>query len=89
MKIGMVSKYADEEDGVGIYSTSMCEELENAGIDVVRIGDKETTTANYAVDFKSFSLKSQLQRIIEKEELDLLHIQHIAPYFTKYTLNLT
>lgn len=88
MKIGMVSKFAGEEDGIGIYATSLCKELENAGINVVKIGDKTSTTANYTVDFKSFSLKSQLQKIIEKEELDLLHIQYIAAYFGKFTLNL-
>lgn len=88
MKIGMVSKYPPEEDGIGIYTASLCEWLENAGIEVVKIGDKGSTTASYTVDFKSFSLKPQLKRIIEKEKLDLLHIQYIAPYFGKLTLNL-
>lgn len=88
MKIGMVSKYPPEEDGIGIYTANLCAELENAGIGVVKIGDKESRTADYTVDFKSFSLKSKLKAIIEKENLDLLHIQHIAAYFTKYTLNL-
>ncbi len=88
MKIGMVSKFAEEEDGIGIYATSLCEELGNAGISVVKIGGKMSTTANCTVDFKSFSLKSQLQQIVEKENLDLLHIQYIAAYFGKYTFNL-
>ncbi len=88
MKIGMVSKFAEEEEGIGIYATSLCEELENTGINVVKIGDKTSTTANHTVDFRSFSLKSHLQRIIEKEELDLLHIQYIAAYFGKFTFNL-
>ncbi len=88
MKIGMVSKYPPEEDGIGIYSAELCEELENAGIGVIKIGDKASTTANYTVNFKLFSLKSRLRQIIEKEQLDLLHIQYIAAYFGKFTLNL-
>ena len=87
MKIGMVSKYPPEEDGIGIYTANLCEELSNAGIEVIKIGDKESITANYTIDFKSFSLKSRLQQITEKENLDLLHIQYIAAYFGKFTLN--
>lgn len=88
MKIGMVSKYPPEEDGIGIYTTNLCGKLEEAGIDVVKIGDKESTTAHHTINFKSFSLKSQLQQIVEKERLDLLHIQYIAAYFGKFTLNI-
>ncbi|MBI2143980.1 glycosyltransferase [Candidatus Woesearchaeota archaeon] len=88
MKIGMVSKYPPEEDGIAIYAENLCRELENAGVEVIRIGDKESATANYKADFKSFSLKSRLRQITEKEGLDLLHIQYIAAYFGKYTLNL-
>ncbi len=88
MKIGMVSKFAEEEDGIGIYAAELCGELENAGMDVVKIGDKESTTANYRVNFKSFSLKSQLQQAVEKESLDLLHVQYLAAHFGKFTLNL-
>ena len=88
MKIGMVSKFPEQEDGIAIYSESLCKALENEGISVVRIGDKESTTANCKVDFKSWLLKWQLQRIVEQEKIDLLHIQYIAAHFGKYTLNL-
>ncbi len=88
MKIGMVSKYPPAEDGIGIYTANLCEELTNAGVEVIKIGDKESTSANYIIDFKSFSLKSQLRQIVEKEKLDLLHIQYIAAHFGKWTLNL-
>jgi len=33
-------------------------------------------------------LKQQLQKIIEDEKLDVLHIQYIAAYFGKHTMNL-
>ena len=88
MKIGMVSKFPEQEDGIAIYSESLCEELENAGVRVVKIGDPESSSADYRIDFKSWSLKSQLRKIAESEKLDLLHVQYIAAYFSKYTLNL-
>lgn len=88
MKIGMVSKYPEQEDGIAIYSESLCRALESEGISVVRIGDKESTEANHKADFKSWLLKWQLQRIVEEEELDLLHVQYIAAHFGKFTLNL-
>ncbi|MBI2140932.1 glycosyltransferase [Candidatus Woesearchaeota archaeon] len=88
MKIGMVSKYPEQQDGIALYSAALCEGLEEAGITVVKIGDRESTTAHHRIDFKSFSLKSQLKRIAEEEKLDLLHIQYIAPHFGKLTLNL-
>lgn len=88
MKVGMVSKYPEQEDGIAIYSESLCMALENEGVNVVRIGDKESTATKYKVDFKSWLLKWQLQRIVEQEKLDLLHIQYIAAHFGKFTLNL-
>lgn len=88
MKIGMVSKFPEQEDGIAIYSASLCGELDELGIGVVKIGDKLSTAADYRVDFKSLFLKSQLRQIIEKESLDLLHIQYVAPHFGKFSLNL-
>lgn len=88
MKIGMVSKFPEQEDGIALYSDSLCGELDGLGIGVVRIGDKLSTAADYQVDFKSFRLKSRLRQIIEQENLDLLHIQYVAPHFGKFSLNL-
>ncbi len=88
MKIGMVSKFPEQEDGIAIYSASLCEELENIGIGVVKIGDIESNTADYKIDFNSLFLRGQLRKIIETERLDLLHIQYIAPHFGKKFLNI-
>ena len=88
MKIGMVSKFPEQEDGIAIYSASLCEELENLGIGVVKIGDMASNTAEYKIDFNSFFLKPKLKKIIESERLDLLHVQYIAPHFSKPLLNL-
>ncbi|HIG98325.1 TPA: glycosyltransferase [Candidatus Woesearchaeota archaeon] len=87
MKVGMVSKYPPEENGVGIYSARLCEELAEIGIGTVRIGDSESATADYRVDLKSLALKWRLKGIVEKEGIDLLHIQHIASHYSKLALN--
>ncbi len=87
MKIGMVSKFMPEKDGIAIYSENLCRELEKA-CEVVRIGDIDSKSAAYRLNFRSFWLQQQLQKIIEKEKLDILHIQYIAAYFGRHTLNL-
>lgn len=88
MKIGIVSKFPPEQDGIGLYSDYLCANLEIKGCKIVRIGDLLSGGADYQINFKSFHLRSLLSRIIEKENLDLLHIQYIAPYFGRFTLNL-
>ncbi len=87
MRIGMVSKFMPEKDGIAIYSENLCRELENS-CDVVKIGDMNSKSAHYQLNFTSFWLQQQLQKIIEKEKLDVLHIQYIAAYFGRHTLNL-
>ncbi|MAG15615.1 hypothetical protein CMO88_00985 [Candidatus Woesearchaeota archaeon] len=87
MKVGIISKFMPEKDGIAIYSENLCRELSKI-CKVVKIGDLKSESADYKVNFKSFRLKSQLQRIIEKEQLDVLHIQYIAAYFGRHTLNL-
>lgn len=87
MRIGMVSKFLPEKDGIARFSENLCNELSKQH-EVIRIGDTKSSTADYKINFKSFRLKAQLQRIIEKENLDLLHVQYIAAYFGRSTLNL-
>ena len=87
MKIGMLSKFMPEKDGIAIYSEELSSELGKL-CNVIRIGDVNSKSADYRLNFRSFQLKSHLQKIIEKENLDVLHIQYIAAYFGKHTLNL-
>ena len=87
MKIGMVSKFLPEKDGIARFSENLCKEL-SKNHEVIKIGDAKSESADYKINFKSFRLKALLQRIIEKEKLDLLHIQYIASYFGRHTLNL-
>ncbi len=87
MKIGMVSKFMPEKDGIAIYSENLCRELEKT-CEVVRIGDMNSKSANHRINFMSFWLQQQLQKIIKNEKLDVLHIQYVAAYFGRHTLNL-
>lgn len=87
MRIGMVSKFLPEKDGIAIYSENLCKELGKI-CEVVKIGDINSKSADYRLNFRSFLLHQQIQRIIEKEKLDVLHIQYIAAYFGRHTLNL-
>ncbi|MBN2454039.1 glycosyltransferase [Candidatus Woesearchaeota archaeon] len=86
MKIGVVSKFPEEKDGIAIYSENLCREMKN----VVRIGDISSTKADYRINFRSLGLGKRLAEIAEKEKLDILHVQHIAAgeFFGKYTLNM-
>lgn len=87
MNIGMVSKFGPEQDGIAIYTDNLILNLRKQGISVVKIGTPKSD-CKYPVDFNSLSLKKILADIIEKEHLDLLHIQYIAPYYGKHILNL-
>jgi len=87
MKIGMVSKFLPEKDGIARFSENLCKELEKHH-EIIKIGDVKSDDADYQTNFKSFRLKAELHKIIEKEKLDILHIQYIAAYFGRHTLNL-
>ena len=84
MKIGMVSGWPPAKDGIGMYSGKLAGHLKG---EVVTIG-YPGCSADYIIDFHSMSLKRELEAIIEKEGLDVLHIQYVAAYFGKRTLNL-
>ncbi len=88
MKIGMVSRFPPEKDGLAIYAGSLCKALSKLGCEIVKIGDLNSDSADYKIDLKSFKLKSELKRIIEKEKLDLLHVQYIAACYGRLTLNM-
>lgn len=78
MKIGMLSTFIPEKDGIAVYIEGLVKRIPG----IIRIGRKGAS-ADYIIDFQSFELKKKLKEIIEKEELDVLHIQHITPYFSK------
>lgn len=87
MKIGMLSIYPPEKDGIAIYTDNLVKELRNQGVEVVTIGTKNSD-CDYRLDLKSIFLFSYLDKIIKKEKIELLHTQYIASRFSKYLLNL-
>ncbi len=86
MRIGVVSKFFPEADGIARFSENLCNQFFDKH-HIVKIGDIKSGT-KYRVNFGSFRLKNQLKEIINKENLDVLHIQYIPAYFGKFTLNL-
>ncbi len=88
MKIGMLSKFG-EDDGIAIYSDSLVKSLRTHGVEVTTIGD-EASKSDYRISLKSFFLRKEIEKIIVKEKLDLIHIQYIAArsYYGLHTLNL-
>lgn len=86
LKIGLLSPFLPENDGIAIYSNNILKGLEKNRESIVTIGRKGSK-ADYTVNFKSFSLKKRLKEIIKKEKLNLLHIQYVASLFSKYSLN--
>jgi len=83
MKIGLLSTFPPTKGGIAIYSDNLANSIKN---EVIRIGNLQSK-ADYKLNFKSLSLKKELEKIISKEKIDLLHIQYIATFFGKYNLN--
>ncbi len=81
-KIGLISPFLPEKDGIAIYSDNILAELGKNKKEIITIGRKGSE-ANYLLDFKSFQLKNNLKKIIKKERLDALHIQYVATFFSK------
>src|SRR3972149_8287959 len=85
MKIGMVSKFFPETDGIARFSENLCNNINRH--EIVKIGDTLSGT-KYRADFSSFGLGKRLGKIIDKEDLNVMHVQYIPAYFGKFTLNL-
>tara|TARA_Y100000310_G_scaffold344891_2_gene460279 strand:- start:876 stop:1898 length:1023 start_codon:yes stop_codon:yes gene_type:complete len=85
VKIGLVSPFLPEQDGIALYSNNL---YVGAGKkNIVRIG-RVKGDCDYVVDFTSFSLKSKLEHVIVKEKLEVVHFQYVASLFGKRNLNL-
>ncbi|MDP7116555.1 MAG: glycosyltransferase [Candidatus Woesearchaeota archaeon] len=85
MKIALMSKFPPEECGIGIYCSNLYEKLKKKA-DVITIGTLKSK-ADYQLNFHDFTLKEQVKKIIEKEQVDLLHCQYIPPYYGTKFLN--
>jgi len=86
MKIGLLSPFLPEKDGIAIYSDNILMGLGKDKKHIITIGRKGSK-ADYIVNFRPFSLKKELKKIIKKEQLDAIHIQYVPTLFGKYTLN--
>ena len=88
LKVGMLSMFAPEKDSVAqVYSENLLKNANHAKATYIKIGTPGSD-ADYKVNFKSFGLARDVKRILLKEQLEVLHIQYIAPHFGKRTFNL-
>jgi len=84
MKIGIVSRFLPEKDGIAIYTENLVKNLKN--IDVIKIGTLNSN-AKYKLKFNLTYFYKKLRGIIKKEKLNVIHFQYIAPWYGKYSLN--
>ena len=87
IKVGLVSPFLPRKDGIAIYSNNLITHMNLDGVKLIKIGD-EDSDAEYKVDLKSMGLKNELKRIVEKENLDVIHVQYVPTLFGKYNLNI-
>lgn len=86
IKIGMLSPFLPEQDGIAQFTQNLVESLGDKGIRVVKIG-RIRGSAEINIDFKSPHLRDMLKQIIKREDISIIHIQHNAAYFSKFDLN--
>jgi len=88
MKIGLLSKFSPELDGIGrIYCPPILEiGKEKKDTQIITIGSLKSD-ADYNVDLNSISLSREIKKIIKKEKLDALHIQYIGAFYSKILVN--
>ncbi|MDO8480905.1 MAG: glycosyltransferase family 4 protein [Nanoarchaeota archaeon] len=84
-RIGFVSRLPPVPCGIATTYVGLLPHLQKKAhlVTIGVLGSK----ADYQVDFKAWNLKEQVQSIVEKEQLDLVHFQYIAPFYSK-ALNL-
>lgn len=86
LKIGLLSPFPPEKDGIAVYSDNLLIGLGKNRKHIITIGRKGSK-ADYIINFKALYLKKELEKIIKKERLDLIHIQYVATFFNKSLLN--
>jgi len=85
-RIGLLSPFLPEKDGIAIYSDNLLRGLGKERKNIVTIG-RRGSKADHIIDFRSFSLKKDMERIIKKRGLTAIHIQYVPSLFGKYNLN--
>ncbi len=85
IRVGMICCYPPEKASQGYLIMKLMPQV--TGVNFIKIGSFNSN-ADYKVNLKSFTLAESIKALVIKENLDLLHIQYIAPFFGRYTLNL-
>ncbi len=86
MKIGMVCRFPPEPDGIGGTYQHLVSALRKKKHTVITIGTKNSHS-DYRINLRSALLRSTIAKIIKKEQLDIVHFHHIAPFYSREMLN--
>lgn len=86
MKVALVSPFPPDVGGIAIYSNNLLRELKQSA-KVITIGNKNSD-ADYKIDLSSLALKKEIEKIVEKEKVDVVHFQYNAGLYGKKSLNL-
>jgi glycosyltransferase involved in cell wall biosynthesis len=87
MKLGIVSIFLPEKSGIAIYSNNLVDHMRGVNdLEIVTIGTLKSN-ADYRIKLDSLGLFKNLNKIIEKESLEIIHFQYNASLYGKYTLN--
>jgi len=84
-RVGLVCRFPPEPCGIAATYIGLANELKKK-LQLTTIGTLGSD-ADYKVDFKAWNLKERIRDIVDKEHLDLVHFQYIAPFYSK-ALNL-
>ncbi len=79
----MVSRFLPEKDGIAIYTENLVKSIKS---NIIKIGTTKSKKA-YKLKFDSLNFYKELNKIIKKEKLDIIHFQYIAPWYGRYSLN--
>ncbi len=86
MKIALVSPLPPDKCGVAIYSNNLIGELKK-GCELITIGNN-VSGSDYRIDLTTISLKSEIEKIVAKENIGLVHFQYNPALYGRKTLNI-
>lgn len=77
MKVAILSSFPEKKCGIAHFSKQLVDAMRRtSGVDVVVIGDLESTLADYQVNFRSPFLFRRVSQILREEDADVLYIWH-------------
>ena len=78
MKVAILSSFPKKKCGIAYFTKLLVDNLrrKNEVEKIVVIGDEESSDANYRLNFRSAFLYRGVNKILQREEIDVLYIWH-------------